>query len=841
MFYSQIILAKKGPLGKVWLAAHWGDKKLGRPQIFSTDISLSVESIVNPTVPLALRVSGHLLLGVVRIYSRKVKYLMHDCQEAMVKIKMAFRPAVAGGTTGASVYDASSGMNIAVVDLDPSTLLKSGGRNSGGVASSSDHPNGSMNVTNFGDYYAHDGNVTTSTSTGPIGGMLVQPVLLIDDDELMAAHEYNDGLHARFAVPFSLDPGAKGTNTDYFGANIDGWIVADEEDEPQEEGKDGEDNRRRRSLDAHRRAMMTGGGKATMQTQDDSVLAAVDMTLDSNLSGMYGSMGRSAATNPLLEEEEGWQAFDPDEDMLAPNEEKDEERGERHVFDDDSKLGPDQTRTSTISEVDMVRGVDDSLSTTRNSIQLGRVSALTTQLNSFDTTQLPDPISDNEMPMLPADEEEEEPMGSIYLDDPDNFQRGRLTSSGLDLSTTTTEHRKSVLIGGLDADLSEEKMHPDEEDAEAMEDSIPKKVNKRKNPTGPRRKRRRHIVIDNNNQELSKAHIKDMLSDTSDIVLQNRVHPADYITPSTTKEDSYLSRRFNLGQGLLQGATMSRIESLPYDVLLARPNIADDGSLAPELLALWKTNAYRLEGKPCPYRMRGEAGEEQKRELAEAQIRNAAAKEAQEKEDEEEEDVDEMREHDEFLPDAKRSRLSTDFPSGGIMDEEDNYLPRQDDEDDVPMPFNDEEDEMAAQQYEEASGFAADMPGMQSPDPSESSDRSAFSLGAVNDLQEDYVEEEPRQEQGDELVSSSAKWHKHTVKVLAMLKRNMAATDETDGVKQLSYDKLSYGISRRTACSVFFELLQLKTWDFIELDQEESYGDIKITPGIRFTEEAPTA
>jgi cohesin complex subunit SCC1 len=90
MFYSQIILAKKGPLGKVWLAAHWGDKKLGRPQIFSTDIASSVDSIVNPSVPLALRVSGHLLLGVVRIYSRKVKYLMHDCHEAMVKIKMAF-------------------------------------------------------------------------------------------------------------------------------------------------------------------------------------------------------------------------------------------------------------------------------------------------------------------------------------------------------------------------------------------------------------------------------------------------------------------------------------------------------------------------------------------------------------------------------------------------------------------------------------------------------------------------------------------------------------------------------------------------------------------------------
>ena len=91
MFYSQVILARKGPLGKIWLAAHW-DKKLTKNQVFSTDISDSVDRIVNPTTPLALRVSGHLMLGIVRIYSRKVKYLMSDCAEAMWKIKMAFRP-----------------------------------------------------------------------------------------------------------------------------------------------------------------------------------------------------------------------------------------------------------------------------------------------------------------------------------------------------------------------------------------------------------------------------------------------------------------------------------------------------------------------------------------------------------------------------------------------------------------------------------------------------------------------------------------------------------------------------------------------------------------------------
>lgn len=43
---------------------------------------------------LALRTSGHLLLGICRIYSRKVKYLLADCNEAFVKIKLAFRPGL---------------------------------------------------------------------------------------------------------------------------------------------------------------------------------------------------------------------------------------------------------------------------------------------------------------------------------------------------------------------------------------------------------------------------------------------------------------------------------------------------------------------------------------------------------------------------------------------------------------------------------------------------------------------------------------------------------------------------------------------------------------------------
>ncbi len=47
MFFASSLLTKKGPLGKVWLAAHW-DKKLTKIQVFQTDITKSVGTYVLP-------------------------------------------------------------------------------------------------------------------------------------------------------------------------------------------------------------------------------------------------------------------------------------------------------------------------------------------------------------------------------------------------------------------------------------------------------------------------------------------------------------------------------------------------------------------------------------------------------------------------------------------------------------------------------------------------------------------------------------------------------------------------------------------------------------------------
>ncbi|KAL0570511.1 sister chromatid cohesion protein 1 [Marasmius crinis-equi] len=94
MYYSKELLERRGPLGKVWLAAHM-ERKLSKTQMLQTNITESVDAIIDEEIEfMTLRYSGQLLLGVVRIYSRKAKYLLDDCNEALLKIKLAFRPGV---------------------------------------------------------------------------------------------------------------------------------------------------------------------------------------------------------------------------------------------------------------------------------------------------------------------------------------------------------------------------------------------------------------------------------------------------------------------------------------------------------------------------------------------------------------------------------------------------------------------------------------------------------------------------------------------------------------------------------------------------------------------------
>jgi cohesin complex subunit SCC1 len=94
MFYSDTLLSKTGPLARVWLAANM-ERRLTKKDCVSSNLEDSINVMVNESsAPMALRLSGQLLLGVVRIYRKKTNFLLDDCNEALLKLKMVrTRPA----------------------------------------------------------------------------------------------------------------------------------------------------------------------------------------------------------------------------------------------------------------------------------------------------------------------------------------------------------------------------------------------------------------------------------------------------------------------------------------------------------------------------------------------------------------------------------------------------------------------------------------------------------------------------------------------------------------------------------------------------------------------------
>ena len=72
------------------------------------------DSIINPDAPLALRLSGQLLLGVVRIHARKVGYLFADCNDALGRVAAAFAGA------DVDLADADAAAPLAAITLPAS-------------------------------------------------------------------------------------------------------------------------------------------------------------------------------------------------------------------------------------------------------------------------------------------------------------------------------------------------------------------------------------------------------------------------------------------------------------------------------------------------------------------------------------------------------------------------------------------------------------------------------------------------------------------------------------------------------------------------------------------------
>ncbi|KAI8096794.1 Rec8 like protein-domain-containing protein [Halteromyces radiatus] len=89
---SDQLTVKQGPLSRIWMASHW-ERKISKAQFLHTNLNTAIDYISNNQTqePIALRISGQLLLGVVRIHSRKTRYLLEDCNGALSKIKTAFK------------------------------------------------------------------------------------------------------------------------------------------------------------------------------------------------------------------------------------------------------------------------------------------------------------------------------------------------------------------------------------------------------------------------------------------------------------------------------------------------------------------------------------------------------------------------------------------------------------------------------------------------------------------------------------------------------------------------------------------------------------------------------
>jgi len=77
-------------------------------------------------------------------------------------------------------------------------------------------------------------------------------------------------------------------------------------------------------------------------------------------------------------------------------------------------------------------------------------------------------------------------------------------------------------------------------------------------------------------------------------------------------------------------------------------------------------------------------------------------------------------------------------------------------------------------------------------------------------------------------------WHPNTVKILTFLRRQLRGKEAKR--RGITLQALAAEASRANVAKFFWELLQLKTWDFVQLEQRAAYGEIVILPGRRFKE-----
>merc|ERR1711865_1204572 len=99
-----------------------------------------------------------------------------------------------------------------------------------------------------------------------------------------------------------------------------------------------------------------------------------------------------------------------------------------------------------------------------------------------------------------------------------------------------------------------------------------------------------------------------------------------------------------------------------------------------------------------------------------------------------------------------------------------------------------------------------------------------FDLSAVNDFSE--IREDDGDIEENNADGHARKWHPHTVKVMELLRDRLETAGQDSSV---GFQALARGRKKRTAAGCFFEVLQLKTWNYIDVSQDTPYGDIRVT------------
>ncbi|KAJ3686730.1 hypothetical protein LUZ61_015894 [Rhynchospora tenuis] len=89
MFYSRQLLAKKTPLGQIWMAATMR-RDMSRQKLNKINLIKICEQLMYPAAPMALRISGILMGGVVIVYEQKVKLLLDDVNRAVDELNSAW-------------------------------------------------------------------------------------------------------------------------------------------------------------------------------------------------------------------------------------------------------------------------------------------------------------------------------------------------------------------------------------------------------------------------------------------------------------------------------------------------------------------------------------------------------------------------------------------------------------------------------------------------------------------------------------------------------------------------------------------------------------------------------